>query len=98
MNKVSIPVVRRVRFKDGRSLEILRQYTQNDRKHIDARVGPMMDRFFADGKGAGGFAFCIWDANGASCSAQSNFIGPVPSAGVPDFVRNLLMLQLAASW
>jgi hypothetical protein len=100
--KTSIPRIRSVTEKaTGRQIRVLRHYPANDRKAINRRIQELMDNFFgADPEmGAGGFAFVVWDKEGASCTAMSCFAGAsVHRSHVGDYVRGCIDKAVTKDW
>lgn len=98
--KTSVPRIRSVtEKKTGRKLHIIRHQPINDRRSIDRRVKGVLDGFFDYGTDSAGFAFIIWDKSGQSMSVQQVFnTNAVPRALMPDFVRNILMINVTKDW
>lgn len=100
--KNSIPRIRSVTDKaTGRQVRVFRQYPANDRKTINGRLQTLMDNFFGcdPQKGAGGFAFVLFDKEGASMTAASVFTGAtVHRATLPEFVKGCLANNIAKDW
>lgn len=94
--KTSVPVLHSVTDKrSGKSIRVLRQQPRNDRKSVTRRIEALMDGFFSEDRGAGGFAFVIWDKEGANCSGTSAFEGStVHKADLPNFVYGVLMRNM----
>lgn len=88
--------LRRIRYKDGRTLEVLRPKPSDDQK---LREGVRnIGKWSADDPlPLAGYAVVVWRADGGSTAyLQSN--GQIPSILVPDFVRNRLLAQKIEDW
>ena len=98
--KTSVPRLRSVRFKDGGAkLTVLNYHWRNDRKSIEKRIGGVMDEFFKDQTGAGGYAFVIWDKQAGSMSSVDVFVGStVHKAGVAAFVHDVVLFNIGREW
>lgn len=95
--KTSIPVVRRVRFKDGRTLDVFHNHAP-DRSDVARTIGRVMDVHFGSSGFLGGFAFVVWNTDGASTAKLACYNGMLTRVLAPDFVRDRLMLQTAEDW
>lgn len=89
--------LRRIRFKDGRTIDVLRP------KKTDDTV--LRERFAVATKYAmeptehplAGYALVVWQTDGTSTAfLQSD--GKIPSILVPDFVRNRLLAMRIEDW
>lgn len=88
--------LRRVRFKDGRTLEVFRpKKTSSDtlKQNLSRWV-----KFISDApEEFSGYAIVTWHKDGTSvCELGSD--GRIPSVLVPDFVRNRLLAQKIEEW
>lgn len=96
MTGTSIPRLRRVRFKDGRTIEVLRPKPSDD-QHIRAQLKKVVAWAMEMDRPLGGAAIAVWDIDGSSiCDLQSN--GTIPAILVPDFVRNRLLAAKIEDW
>ena len=100
-DRVSIPVIRRVRMKHGATVEVLRHRLNRDRKDVDREIRRVLDCQFKPsgyGLGLGGFAFVVWDTDGNTTVALQNRCGPVTRVLIPDFVREQLAHEITLQW
>lgn len=86
--------IRRVRFKAGGEVHLLRQSAD------DARARALRDvRMCLDGqKEVAGFAFVVW---GDADSTAAHWAGPestIPAILIPDYVRNRLLAMQIERW
>lgn len=94
--KTSVPRLRRVRFKDGRTIEVLRTKPTDD-QNLRASIRNVMKVGAGFDKTLAGYAFVAWGTDGMSIAhLQSN--GQIPSILVPDFVRNRLLAEKIEDW
>ena len=97
--KVSIPRLRRVRFKDGRTLEVFRKPIPP--QEIQANLRMTVNRCLESevGDGMAGFAFVAWAKTGEVFVNYENGDGSLVSGGaVPQYVKDILLAELAARW
>jgi hypothetical protein len=90
--------LRRIRYKDGRTLDVLRPpVTDGPRKSlaVKSRVAEVLA---AQGNDIAGFAFVVWASSGASCAKMYCGHGSFPSSYAPDFVRNRLLAEDIINW
>lgn len=90
--KTSIPRLRRVRFKSGGFVEVLRQ-PRTDSEFLRAE----MTRLFQviqdeQGPDLAGFALMVWGPDGSS-SAVIRTDGTIPLPLIADFVRGRLIIE-----
>jgi hypothetical protein len=95
--KTSIPRLRRIRFKDGRTIEVFRRRTRTvqlalqecTKKFIDADHDNLIC----------GFALVAWDTNGEVLVHYENQDGSLVQSGqVPQFVKDCLLAEVAVRW
>lgn len=87
--------LRRVRFKDGRAIEIFhrRDEIEIDKKFKASAAIAMECTEMA------GYAIVVWRKNGGSfCAWNNSFNSQVASGQVPQYVKDILMLETAANW
>lgn len=91
--KTSIPRLRRIRFKDGRTIEMLRLPENPGSDGMWADIRAKME---SHGSEVEGYAFVVW---GGDYSTVALATGPsLPLAYLPDYVRNRLLLQIFERW
>ena len=92
--RVSHLRLRRIRYKDGRTLDVLRSRTkQQDRVDVEYAVRRVLDGH--DDRIAG-MAFVVWTHDGASTADVKCYDpAPIPKVLVPDFVRERLRTEIA---
>lgn len=89
--------LRRIRFKDGRTLDVLRPKAKEaDKMHaIYAKHGAECVSDF--GPNLSGISLVTWGKDGSStCMLLSD--GQIPGILVPDFVRNRLLAKKIEDW
>lgn len=88
--------LRRIRYKDGRTLEVLRPKPTDDEK-LRKGVRDIGKWCADDPQPLAGYAVVVWRTDGVSSAyLQSN--GQIPSILVPDFVRNRLLAEKIEDW
>lgn len=93
--KVSIPRLRRVRFKDGRTIEVMRQ--RYDSGHTQAFVRETVAEHFEKATFLSGCALVLWSpGNHTTVQVLNN--GAVPGELLPDFVRTALLCDETTRW
>lgn len=91
--KTSVPRLRRIRFKDGRTIEMLR-FPEN--ATIEGMWADIRAKMEDHGPAVEGYAFVVW---GGDYSTVAMATGPnLPLAYLPDYVRNRLLLQISERW
>lgn len=96
--KTSIPLLRRIRFKDGKSIEVIRNHAPS-RGEVEASIRESVRDYYDTYSGfVGGYAIVIWQADGSSTARIRNYNGIVPLAITPDFVRERVNLQIMKDW
>jgi len=99
-HKTSTPRLHSVRFKDGGATVrvIHAPPKRKNRADLDRLVRETLAFYPSDSCDIGGFAFVVWDAEGASTCVLANYDGRIPSILIPDFVRNRLLAQKIIQW
>lgn len=67
------------------------------REFVERCVDDVIARHNTDGR-LGGFAFMVWDTDGASTVDAANMDGYIPTILIPDFVRNRLLAYRIETW
>lgn len=94
--KVSIPRLRRVRFKDGRCLEVLRPGA-SDPAYLTRKLAAAVAVHTARAHGPSGAAIVLWDSAGYTTGVVVNGT-PLPGILIPDLVRNVLLGHKIEDW
>lgn len=96
LGKTSVPRLRRITYKDGRSVTVIRP-TKNfpDRIWIESHIRDLLD---SHGDDISGFAIVVWDKSGASTARMQSVHPSIPVIYVPDFVRNRLLALKIEEW
>lgn len=97
--KTSIPRLRRVRFKDGRTIEVLRQPPKSRavQKGLEQSVSRALESCVGDNMV--GFALVCWAETGEVYVNYSNGDKSLVSGGmVPQYVKDILIAEQAARW
>lgn len=96
--KIGKTRIRRVRFHDGRTLEVLHNNKSEDYAIITGHVAASTDIMLKHGDIAG-FAFVVWDREGGSivCVKLKDSC-TIPGILVPDFVRNRILAEKIQEW
>lgn len=87
--------IRRVRFKSGGEVHLLRPARDRGRAHVERQIRDCLDQT----DDLAGAVFVAWSADSGSTAAM--FTGPasrIPSILVPDFVRNRLLAMKIIDW
>lgn len=95
--KVSIPRLRRIRFKDGRTIEVLRQ-PEKSRWVQDSLTASCAKASEWGGAGMAGFALVAWSRDGEVYVNFENDGSRLPAGGVPQYVRDVLLAEVASRW
>lgn len=97
MSKTSTLRLRRVRFKDGRTLDVFRSPSAEDEhRFVREKVAEVLA--VHSGRIAG-MAFVVWEPDCSStCVVSVNDSSTIPSILVPDFVRNRLLADRIERW
>lgn len=93
--------LRRIRFKDGRTVEVLR--SRNDTEAV--RISTALDRAVTMAKGGEreapmvGFALVAWAADGqVFCTYENGGNSTIPAGHVPQYAKDCLLATMAANW
>lgn len=87
--------LRRVRFKDGRTIEV---FHRPDDLEIDKKFKASAASAM-EGTEMAGYAIVAWRKNGGSfCAWNNSFNSQVASGQVPQYVKDMLILETAADW
>jgi hypothetical protein len=87
--------LRSVRFKNGGELRLLPSL----RRLTSDVVGASIDKHLAaHGGDIAGYAFVVWGADMGSTVVLDVDRNPIPSALIPDFVRNCLLAYRIETW
>lgn len=89
--------LRRVRFKDGRTIEVFRPKPDPCEFPNDYIIGEVEECLAVQSDNTAGFAFICWSKDGAS-TCQIKTDGSIPSIYVPDFLRNRLLAHQIEKW
>lgn len=94
--KTSIPRLRRIRFKDGRTIEVLRRPEDSD---VASRLRGSMIKSVDYGSEVVGFALIVWYANGEVFPATHNGVkSPLLAGQVAQYVKDVILADTAARW
>lgn len=74
---------------------VLLRPPKNNRQAADDRIRKCLD---AQGTDIAGFAFVVWGSDMKSVAELQVWDNPIPSAVVPDFVRNRLLADRIETW
>lgn len=91
--------LRRIRFKDGRTVEVLRPKSGNAellRQSYAKNAPAVAAPYFADGT-ISGYAIVVWGSDGKT-SSVANTDGRIPGILIPDLVRNKLIADKIEEW
>lgn len=94
--KTSIPRLRSIQYKDGRTLTILRPKHENVAGRLKASVEKAIDDKPED---VVAYALIVWDISGMVFPAY--YIGdrsPLPAGQIPQLVKDVLLAEMAARW
>lgn len=69
-----------------------------ERVQVDIEVKHVLDTHSAHDSDIAGFAFMVWDKEGASTVKALRFTGAIPTILIPDFVRNRLLAETSEDW
>lgn len=94
--KTSIPRLRRIRFKDGRTLDVLRPVT-SDASYFQRKAFETIATHLANARGQSGVAIVMWDSQGYTVGRVINGM-PIPGILIPDLVRNVLLGHKIEDW
>lgn len=94
--KTSVPRLRRIRFKDGRTLEVLRPRTEDPAAAV-LMAKLVIETHFKGGPGPHGCAVVLWSSDGATSARVVNDT-VIPGILLPDLVRNVLLGHKIESW
>jgi hypothetical protein len=94
--------LRRIAYKDGRTLNVLKSRKEQDQEFFATELPKIVQRVVdahrrGESWGIAGFAFMVWSEDGASTS-DARTDGHIPSILVPDFVRNKLLADRIEAW
>lgn len=88
--------LRRVRFKDGRTIEVLRPKDEGIGKTLTRAAARAAE--FAP-KDMAGFALVAWNINGeVFVNYHNGQRSPVPGGGVAQYVKDVLIAETAVRW
>lgn len=88
--------LRRVRFKDGRTLEVLRPKDEGIARKLTACAARASEYGGAD---MAGFAIVAWRRDGCVfVNYENGDCSPVPGGGVPQYAHDVLLAELGARW
>lgn len=97
MDKTSIPRLRRIRFKDGRTIDVLRTKPKDDiilrgnlRRFVDYALRK-------GGEDVSGYAIVVWDKTNSSI-CEYGTTGGIPGPSIPDYVRTRLLGHMIEKW
>lgn len=92
--------LRRVRLKrNGATIELLRlRRAKEDEAEVRNRVEVLLQSMSGDGVPIAGFAFVVWDGQGASAATMLSRRGTLPESLIPDFVRSRLLAEKVLVW
>lgn len=95
--KTSTLRLRRVRYKNGKQIEVFRSPTpEDDRRFVEARIREVLD---GHNDRIAGVAIVVWAPDSGSTALMSvNNSSAIPSILVPDFVRNRLLAERIEAW
>lgn len=99
MTGVSIPRLRRVRFKDGRTVTVIRR-PPPDTSLVDAfRISAARAVDQTDGTGIQAFAILLWDGRGY-CYVDYRVAdrSPLVAAQLPQLEKDVLLAETGARW
>lgn len=89
--------LRRIRFKDGRTIEVLRSKIEQDDGHLRSSFTRACENAKTTQNAFAGYAIVVWQTNGSSfTAARSN--GQIPGILAPDYVRNALLADHTIKW
>lgn len=95
-DRVSIPRLHRVRFKNGGAdLTIMRRLDVDRRRAVRDTIESVMR---AQGDDVMGCAIVVWGFDMASTAAIRVNDGKLSQASVPDFVRTRLLAEISERW
>lgn len=90
--------LRRVRFKDGRTLEVLRPMAEAEDRSMRQQLADGVQTKMRQGKLLlAGYGLVVWFTDG-SCSCDYRTNGQIPSPLIPDLVRGKLLAELAVDY
>lgn len=88
--------LRRVRFKDGLTIEILRPKDEGIAKKLTLCAARASEFAGAD---MAGFALVAWRRDGfVFVNYENGDCSPVPGGGVPQYAHDCLLAELGARW
>lgn len=94
--KTSIPRLRRVRFKDGRTIEVLRRQEDGD---VASRLRGSAAKSIDYGSEVVGYALVVWYANGeVFLAAHNGPKSPLLAGQVAQYCKDVLLADNAARW
>ncbi|HEV2097803.1 MAG TPA: hypothetical protein VGR45_02625 [Stellaceae bacterium] len=95
-DRVSIPRLRRVRFKDGGAdLTVMRRPDADRRRAVRSKIEEVLS---THGPDVAGCALVVWGMDFSSTAGMRVTDGPLSQASVPDFVRTRLIADIAERW
>lgn len=94
--KVSIPRLRRIRYKDGRVLEVFRP-AASDPAYLSQKISETVAMHLATATGPSGVAVVLWDSAGYTSGRVLNGTS-LPGILIPDLVRNTLLGHKIEDW
>jgi len=94
--------IRNVRLKPVDNVAPIAAAVDLDRRYIEQDIRDVLDAHSGAGFGSNdfaGYAIVVWSRDGSStCSARCNEHSQIPTALVPDFVRNRLLADRIERW
>lgn len=94
--KTSIPRLRRIRFKDGRTIEVIRP-KGSDVNYFKRVLGETVNLHLDGANGPCGIAVVMWDSHGFTTCKVFNETA-IPGILVPDLVRNVMLGNKIEAW
>jgi hypothetical protein len=89
--------ISKVRLKNGPVIVRLPDHNERRRAAIIAWVKKVLDSHITGEGQIAGFAFVVWDADGAaSCKTLAG--GCVPALLMPEFVKNKILAERITDW
>jgi len=93
--RTSIPRLRRIRFKDGRSIDILRPKSESVLPEFRA----VIDDAIANNPDMAGFAIVAWRPSGEVFVTYRNGTrSQIIGGGVPQYVHDCFLAEVAVRW